>query len=117
MPVDVDHEPTSQADGPMAASVPNDHRRRSLTEYGLPAVLSQTFRTAIHSRMGTGFRSYAHTYPGADVILVEPLLTDHRMFFSNIFSIQNRRDVCEHEYASTLEFIRGHADEVAEKVE
>ena len=117
VPVDVDHEPTSQADGPMAASVPNDHRRRSLTEYGLPAVLSQTFRTAIHSRMGTGFRSYAHTYPGADVILVEPLLTDHRMFFSNIFSIQNRRDVCEHAYASTLDFLRGHADEVAEKVE
>jgi NTE family protein len=91
-------------------------KARSLSEYGLPAVLSQTFRTAIHSRMGTGFRSYAHTYPGADVILVEPELGDHRMFFSNIFSVSNRRDVCEHAYASTLAFLREHEAEIAEKL-
>lgn len=91
------------------------HRR--LSDYGLPAVLSQTFRTAIHSRMGTGFRGYAHTYPGADVILVEPRMTDHRMFFSNIFSFSNRREVCEHAYACTLAHLLEHADEIAEKVE
>jgi NTE family protein len=84
-------------------------RARGLADYGLPAVLSQTFRTAIHSRMGTGFRGYAHTYPGADVILVEPPLSDHRMFFSNIFSVSNRRGVCEHAYRSTLNHLREHA--------
>jgi predicted acylesterase/phospholipase RssA len=94
----------------------NGGRARSLSDYGLPAVLSQTFRTAIHSRMGTGFRSYAHTYPGADVILVEPELSDHRMFFSNIFSATNRRDVCEHAYASTLALLREHADEIGAKL-
>lgn len=92
-------------------------RPRSLSDYGLPAVLSQTFRTAIHSRMGTGFRSYAHTYPGADVILVEPELSDHRMFFSNIFSFNNRRDVCEHAYASTLRHLRANAEEIGAKLE
>jgi NTE family protein len=92
-------------------------RPRSLSDYGLPAVLSQTFRTAIHSRMGTGFRSYAHTYPGADVILVEPDLSDHRMFFSNIFSFNNRREVCEHAYASTLRHLRDHAEEIGAKLE
>lgn len=90
---------------------------KSLSDYGLPAVLSQTFRTAIHSRMGTGFRSYAHTYPGADVILVEPDLSDHRMFFSNIFSFNNRRDVCEHAYASTLRHLRANQDEIGDKLE
>jgi len=92
-------------------------RARSLSDYGLPAVLSQTFRTAIHSRMGTGFRSYAHTYPSADVILVEPDLSDHRMFFSNIFSFNNRREVCEHAYASTLRHLREHAGEIGAKLE
>jgi NTE family protein len=90
---------------------------RSLSDYGLPAVLSQTFRTAIHSRMGTGFRSYAHSYPDADVILVEPDLSDHRMFFSNIFSFNNRREVCEHAYASTLRHLREHAEEIGTKLE
>ncbi|HVG43983.1 MAG TPA: patatin-like phospholipase family protein [Longimicrobium sp.] len=87
----------------------NGKRARGLADYGLPAVLSQTFRSAIHSRMGTGLRGYAHTYPGADVILVEPPLSDHRMFFSNIFSVTNRREVCEHAYRSTLAHLREHA--------
>jgi predicted acylesterase/phospholipase RssA len=95
----------------------NGKKAKSLSDYGLPAVLSQTFRTAIHSRMGTGFRSYAHTYPAADVILVEPELGDHRMFFSNIFSVSNRRDVCEHAYARTLAYLRANEQEIAEKLE
>jgi predicted acylesterase/phospholipase RssA len=109
---------------PASADVSNGNGRsgggkkpRTLSDYGLPAVLSQTFRTAIHSRMGTGFRSYAHTYPGADVILVEPDLADHRMFFSNIFSFNNRREVCEHAYASTLRHLREHASEIGAKLE
>ena len=95
----------------------NGKRSRGLADYGLPAVLSQTFRTAIHSRMGTGFRGYARTYPHADVILVEPPLSDHRMFFSNIFSVSNRQEVCEHAYRSTLLHLREHADELTAKLE
>lgn len=107
--VPVDVEANGNGDGGKAP--------RSLSDYGLPAVLSQTFRTAIHSRMGTGFRSYAHTYPDADVILVEPDLADHRMFFSNIFSASNRREVCEHAYARTLEHLRAHREEIGAKLE
>jgi NTE family protein len=100
----------------VAANGNGNGSARKLADYGLPAVLSQTFRTAIHSRMGTGFRSYAHTYPGAEVILVEPDVTDHRMFFSNIFSFQHRREVCEHAYVSTLAHLRAHRDEMEEKL-
>ena len=89
---------------------------RSLVDYGLPGVLSQTFRTMIHSRMGTGMRNYAHSFPGADVVLIEPEPTDHRMFFSNIFSFQNRREVCEHAYDSTRRHLLARADELEEKL-
>jgi NTE family protein len=95
----------------------NGRAPRRLVDYGLPAVLSQTFRTAIHSRMGTGFRSYRHTYPDADVILVEPDLADHRMFFSNIFSAANRREVCEHAYARTLAHLAERREEIGEKLQ
>jgi predicted acylesterase/phospholipase RssA len=94
----------------------NGKKARGLADYGLPAVLSQTFRTAIHSRMGTGFRGYARTYPGAEVILVEPPLADHRMFFSNIFSVSNRRGVCEHAYHSTLDHLRANTDALNAKL-
>ena len=91
-------------------------RARSLVDFGLPSVLSQTFRTMIHSRMGTGFRSYAHQYPDADVVLIEPELDDASMFFSNIFSFTNRKQVCEHAYASTRRHLLARADELEDKL-
>lgn len=116
VPVDV-HGANANGAGNGDGAARGGRRSRGLADYGLPAVLSQTFRTAIHSRMGTGFRGYARTYPGADVILVEPPLSDHRMFFSNIFSVSNRREVCEHAYRSTLRHLRAHADEIGAKLE
>jgi len=114
VPVDVHGNDGNGADGNGTGA---KARRRGLADYGLPAVLSQTFRTAIHSRMGTGFRGYARTYPNADVILVEPPLSDHRMFFSNIFSASNRREVCEHAYRCTLAQLREQRDAIAAKLE
>jgi NTE family protein len=83
---------------------------RSLVEHGLPAVLSQTFRTIIHSRMRSGFKNYEFAFPDADVIMIEPAMEDHSMFFSNIFSFQNRFHVCEHAYGTTRAFLRAEAE-------
>jgi predicted acylesterase/phospholipase RssA len=80
---------------------PDGGPRRTLADYGLPGVMSQTFRAAIHSRMSTAFQSYAHAHPEADLVLIEPEMEDQALFFSNIFSFANRRGVCEHAYAST----------------
>jgi hypothetical protein len=88
-------------------------RAGPLVGYGLPAVLSQTFRTLVHSRMTTGLANYRHTHPDADVLLIEPAMTDHRLFFSNIFSFSNRRGVAEHAYQSTRRWLREHAASVA----
>ena len=43
---------------PVDTCEPTTNRRRSsrLTDFGLPTVLSQTFRTLIHSRMTVGIR-------------------------------------------------------------
>jgi NTE family protein len=94
-----------RVDDPEVANEP-----RSLVEHGLPAVLSQTFRTIIHSRMRTGFKNYEHVFPDADVIMIEPSMEDHSLFFSNIFSFQNRYGVCEHAYATTRAFMRAESD-------
>ncbi len=71
-----------------------------LARRGLPAVLAQTFRTLIHSRVVAGLREYEHRYPGRDLVLLEPRRDDYRMFFLNVFSFQARRDVCDHAYRS-----------------
>ncbi|MEO8504545.1 MAG: patatin-like phospholipase family protein [Acidobacteriota bacterium] len=72
-----------------------------LVRRGLPSVMSQTFRTLIHSRLEIGLKTYAERYPRADVVLIEPERDDYRMFFSNIFRFSARRLVADHAYRAT----------------
>ena len=88
-----------------------------LVNHGLVAVLSQTFRTLVFSRMRAGFRVYEHRYPDADVVLVEPRFDDYDMFFSNLFSFSNRQTVCEHAYERTRAFLLENAEELGPRLE
>lgn len=88
-------------------------RRGHLLHRGMPTVLSQTFRTLIHSRLETGIAAYRKRYDGADIVLFEPRRDDYKMFFRNIFSFAARREVCEHAYRATLETLAARRDELA----
>jgi predicted acylesterase/phospholipase RssA len=72
-----------------------------LVDGGLPVVLSQTFRTLIHSRMHAGLEKYAAKYKNASIVLFEPGTDDPEMFFTNLFSYASRKRVCEHAYQRT----------------
>lgn len=72
-----------------------------LVRRGLPAILSQTFRTLIHSRMVVGMARYRTQFPGSDVLLFEPGRHDYGMFFTSIFSFSARRRVVELGYRTT----------------
>ena len=85
-------------------------RAESLMEGGLPAVLSQTFRAIVDSRMKTGFKKYTHTHPDADLLLVEPEYEESDLFFSNIFSFSNRHDVAERAYQATRDHLLARVD-------
>ena len=74
---------------------------KKLVEGGLPAVLAQTYRAVIHSRMHVSLANYVTQYKDADVVLFEPRSDDAEMFFTNIFSYATRRQVCEHAYQRT----------------
>lgn len=88
------------------------HQRDRLMRGGLPVVLSQTFRSIIHSRMRVGMQHYAHAYEGADVVLFEPSHGDEAMFFSNVFSYSDRENMCEHAYQHTREDLLRRSDEL-----
>jgi predicted acylesterase/phospholipase RssA len=88
-------------------------KRGKLVDRGLPAVLAQTFRTLIRSRLAAGMGSYEERYGGADVVLFEPRRDDYRMFFTNIFSFSSRRAVCEHAYDTVRSDLLARYDELA----
>jgi NTE family protein len=74
--------------------------RRALQRGGPPAVLSQSFRILIHSRVSLGMERAAQTYPDADLVLFQPRPTEHRLF-TNLFRLHSRREVCEIGYEQT----------------
>ena len=78
------------------------HRRHSnLAHEGLPAILGQTFRAIIHSRMQVGMASYGARYPHADMVVLEPDRHDERLFFANVFRYSGRQQLVEHAYQRT----------------
>ena len=83
-----------------------------LLDEGIPGVLSQTFRTLVHSRLEVGLARYAERYPDADVVLFEPGRDEYDMFFSNVFSFSSRRAIAELAYAATRRDLLRRADEL-----
>lgn len=88
-------------DARLAAAAGRPTQVGRLVEGGLPAVLSQTFRALIHSRLQVGMEKYNTEFEHSDVILFEPNRDDAKMFFTNVFSFSGRRWVCEHAYQTT----------------
>ena len=82
----------------------------SLVDGGLPAVMSQTFRSMIHSRLALGFKHYERAYPDTDIVLIEPDQRDAELFFANTFSYRQRRELAEHAFQQTRRLLRDRAD-------
>jgi NTE family protein len=88
-------------------------RRRQphdLADDGLTAVLSQTFRALIQSRMQVGMATYRDRYPHSDRVLFEPDRDDDVMFFTNVFRYAERRRLADHAYQQTRRDLLAHAD-------
>ena len=78
-----------------------DERIPRPVDGGLPVVLSQTFRSLIHSRLELGMKGYDHSHPGTDILLFEPEHRDPAMFLANTFGYGQRRRLAEHAYQRT----------------
>ncbi len=87
-------------------------RSRPLTDGGLPAVLSQTFRTLLQSRMQVGLAKYAQQYPDVDQLVFEPGDGASELFFLNAFSFSTRHRVCALGYRQTLDDLCNRAAEL-----
>ncbi|MCV2349425.1 patatin-like phospholipase family protein [Paucibacter sp. Y2R2-4] len=81
-----------------------------LVDGGFPLVMSQTFRSLIHSRLELGIKRYEHTHPNTDIALFEPDHRDAEMFMANTFSYSQRHHLAEHAYQTTRAALRARAD-------
>jgi predicted acylesterase/phospholipase RssA len=95
------------------ATHPRSHGRRDLAQGGLTAVMNQTFRALIQSRMQIGMATYRQRYPHSDRLLLEPDRDDEVMFFTNVFRYAERRRLANHAYQQTRRDLLLHADALA----
>jgi NTE family protein len=101
----------------MQRAVPREQRSiPRIADGGLPAVLSQTFRSMIHSRMELGMKHYERAYPDTDIILVEPDQRDPELYLANTFSYGRRRQLAEHAYQQTRSMLRSRRTTLAAKL-
>lgn len=100
VPFDATHAPRHQVLGGAERRIPR------MIDGGLPVVLSQTFRSLIHSRLELGMKGYADSHPGTDIVLFEPDQRDPEMFLANSFSLSTRRLLAEHAYQRTRALLR-----------
>jgi predicted acylesterase/phospholipase RssA len=80
---------------------------------GLPAVLSQTFRTLLQSRVQIGLAKYQQQFPDIDQLIFEPNAQDGELFFTNAFSFANRQRIAEIGYRNVLADLRLRAGTLA----
>jgi NTE family protein len=91
----------------MQRGLPTERRSiPRIADGGLPAVLSQTFRSMIHSRMELGMKHYERAYPKTDIVLIEPDHRDPEFYLANTFSYGQRRQLAEHAYQQTRAMLR-----------
>jgi NTE family protein len=93
-----------------------EERIPRLVDGGLPVVLSQTFRTMIHSRLQLGMKGYERSHPNTTILLFEPDQRDPEMFLANTFSYSQRRVLAEHAYQQTRKMLRARRAELASKL-
>jgi predicted acylesterase/phospholipase RssA len=101
----------------MQRGVPQERRRiPRIADGGLPAVLSQTFRSMIHSRMELGMKHYERAYPRTDIVLIEPDHRDPELYLTSTFAYGQRRQLAEHAYQQTRSMLRSRRTRLAAKL-
>jgi predicted acylesterase/phospholipase RssA len=100
----------------MQRGLPSDRGIPRIVDGGLPVVLSQTFRSMIHSRMELGMKSYERAYPNTDILLIEPDHRDPELYLANTFSYGRRRQLAEHAYQQTRSMLRSRRTSLSAKL-
>jgi predicted acylesterase/phospholipase RssA len=102
----------------MLHALPSSQRKiPRIVDGGLTSVLSQTFRSMIHSRMELGMKNYATQYPETDIVLIEPDHRDPELYLANTFSYSQRRHLAEHAYQQTRQLLRADAGGLSAKLQ
>jgi predicted acylesterase/phospholipase RssA len=88
--------------------------RRYLANRGFMAIVSQVFRTLLHTRLALGLQTYLHDarFRG-DIVVIEARETDEEFFDVNPLAFWKRQAAIQHGFDSVRATLLDHADVLA----
>ena len=75
-------------------------RVRRVRDMGFPQIGYQTFKLLAHQRLHEAVSHWRGSYPGVDIILIEPDPNDELMFETNILNFTRRVEIARHGFES-----------------
>jgi predicted acylesterase/phospholipase RssA len=75
-------------------------RLRRVSDMGFPQIGYQAFKLLAYQRLHELAKRWEERYPGVDIILIEPELTDELMFQTSVMNFTSRVDIAKHGFQS-----------------
>ncbi len=75
-------------------------QKQFIRERGIQGIINQTVRTLLHASVRYHVKNLRVKYPDVDIILIEPLADDYRMFSYNPMYYGSRLTIAEHGFES-----------------
>jgi predicted acylesterase/phospholipase RssA len=93
-------------------------RPRRVSDMGFPQIGYQAFKLLAHRRLHETVGLWEERYPGVDIVLIEPELTDELMFQTSMMSFSSRVAIARHGFQSVTYNLLGeyeHYREICER--
>ena len=74
--------------------------RARVSDMGFPQIGYQAFKLLAHRRLHEMVGMWEERYPGVDIVLIEPELTDELMFQTSMMSFSSRIEIARHGFQS-----------------
>jgi NTE family protein len=75
-------------------------RVHRVSDMGVAAIANQSFRVLSHDRLHREVDDWRESYPGVDIILIEPELDDELMFGTPVLDYRARLEIAKHGFES-----------------
>jgi NTE family protein len=95
-------------------NAPADRRLLRVSEMGFPKIGYQAFKLLAHRRLHEAAVMWKERYPGVDIVLIEPELTDELMFKTSMMNFASRIEIARHGFQSVTYHLLGEYERYRE---
>lgn len=87
---------------------------RRVSEMGFPRIGYQAFKLLAHRRLHEAAAMWGERYPGVDIVLIEPELSDELMFKTSMMNFASRIEIARHGFQSVTYHLLGEYERYRE---